>query len=58
LDVSIEHLSVIHSIQLITAEDQNVLAVLIVKVDQVLSNSIRGAFEPSGIALHRLLSSK
>jgi hypothetical protein len=58
LDVGIEHLLVIHTIQLITAEDQNVLAVLIVKVDQVLANSIRGAFEPSGIAFHRLLSSK
>lgn len=53
-----KHFAVIHAVKLVTAKDEDVIAVFIVKVTKVFPNSIGGTFEPSGLAFHRLLGSK
>jgi hypothetical protein len=58
IHMRLEHLPVIHPVKLITAKNQNVLAVLIIEVDQVLANRIGRPFKPSPIGIHRLLRSE
>ncbi len=53
-----QHLGVIHVIELVAAEDQNVFAILFVEVSQILADGVGGTFVPFGPTLHGLLSSQ
>jgi hypothetical protein len=55
IHMRLEHLPVIHPVKLIAAKYQNVLAVLIIEIDQVLANRIGRPLKPCPIGIHRLL---
>jgi len=58
VDMGIEHFRVVHLIELITAQDKDILAIVLIKVAKVFTNGISGTFIPFGTTLHSLLRSQ
>ena len=54
-DMSLEHLGIVHLIELIAAQNKDVLAIVLVKVAKVFANGVGGTLIPFRATLHRLL---